>query len=1064
MTPPEKAGFSGPLIVIISFSLTVIIALVAYFAINRVPSGNPSPPAAQPSATPTPVPSPTATPAYLQQPVELVTPDGVNLKGTYFSPTYATETAAPALLLLHMAYGNRDEWQAFAETAQRAGYAVLTIDLRGHGQSEGKLTFTPILDADVDMALGWLMAQPSIDAAKIGIAGASVGANLALRAGAAHPEVKSVALLSPGLTYWEIDTPDALAEYGPRPVLLVAAEQDKYAADSTQTLSAQAIGPQHFKQYSGTGHGTELFQSQPDLPALLLNWFNTTLSHQPASSNAAGPQLEQISSNAINYPGGQIPRYGKFELTFTAQTVAANPQWPYDAAPPPGIAPGQGITINALFSPDNWQTVYTQPAFYHQDFIYETRNGRDWLYPTDNFTWKIRFSPTLAGPWQYKLSAQDANGLTQTEPQTFTVAPSDQKGFVRVSPKDSRYFEFDNGELFLGTGYNLTFGELDWINPVTANAPLFQALHQNKLQLFRTWLSHWGIFPSAWNPWNAQKSELHAAYIPETGLTPEEADPRSEVSMKMDFSWNPCMFIGAWKAPPAVKRNTLYQIEIRYKTKGMGGPEVAGQPYGLVAKTGGWLWGEGNFCHQSGTGTVVTAYQSQNTADWQLLTGQLNSGETDFLPNFFLVIENATAGEAFIDSVKIQEDLGNGQLGPNIVSKPWMAQHLYFEQRNSYAFDQALELAEKYDLYFKLVILEKNEKILNQIDFEGNSIPDSPLCWDDTPANNPPKCPGNVWFYGNGRQMTKVRWLQQAWWRYLQARWGYSPHIHSWELLNEGDPESEAHFILADEFGKYMRQFTPNNHLVTTSFWHSFPTETFWKNRAYPNLDYADLHAYSPDNTDTAGDTDYYSRQFGAFEPAGANKPLVRGEAGFSDDVIRDTQGVWLHNYIWGGINAGGMYEQYWYGKEHIVQADKGIDLRYHYRAWNNFMASIPLNNGNYRNAEPDISDSNLRVWGQKDPVNGCAHLWIQNRNHTWRNVVDGKAIPPISGVVSIEGFAPGRAYQLEWWDTYQPDETRQITGVGTINADAKGTLTLAVKSLPTDVALKIKPVSSPPK
>ena len=68
-------------------------------------------------------------------------------------------------------------------------------------------------------------------------------------------------------------------------------------------------------------------------------------------------------------------------------------------------------------------------------------------------------------------------------------------------------------------------------------------------------------------------------------------------------------------------------------------------------------------------------------------------------------------------------------------------------------------------------------------------------------------------FYGDYRNNhTKTRWLQRAWWRYLQARWGYSPNIHSWELLNEGDPDVYSlglskvgrHQMLADELGKFM--------------------------------------------------------------------------------------------------------------------------------------------------------------------------------------------------------------------------------------------------------------------
>ena len=51
------------------------------------------------------------------------------------------------------------------------------------------------------------------------------------------------------------------------------------------------------------------------------------------------------------------------------------------------------------------------------------------------------------------------------------------------------------------------------------------------------------------------------------------------------------------------------------------------------------------------------------------------------------------------DRVWIEEDYGNGQFGPNILPKPWMAHHLYGEQRNSYAFDKVLALAEENGVY-----------------------------------------------------------------------------------------------------------------------------------------------------------------------------------------------------------------------------------------------------------------------------------------------------------------------------------------------------------------------------
>jgi len=94
-----------------------------------------------------------------------------------------------------------------------------------------------------------------------------------------------------------------------------------------------------------------------------------------------------------------------------------------------------------------------------------------------------------------------------------------------------------------------------------------------------------------------------------------------------------------------------------------------------------------------------------------------------------------------------------------------------------------------------------------------------------------------------------------------------------------------------------MHQFTPNDHLVSTSNWHSFPKDNFWANPDYPNVDFADLHAYATSATDTAENTRYYSELYGAKQPEGAGKPLIRGETGFSDEVVNDTEGIWLHNY-----------------------------------------------------------------------------------------------------------------------------------------------------------------------
>jgi hypothetical protein len=773
---------------------------------------------------------------------------------------------------------------------------------------------------------------------------------------------------------------------------------------------------------------------------------------------AAGPTIHGITTNLEAYAGGQIPAYEKLEITFSVDTEAQNLQMPYDPAPPPGVVPEIGISVDALFSPDNWVTVYTQPAFYYQAFLDEIRGGREWFYPTGAFSWKVRFSPPEPGDWQFKLVAQDAGGVSESTPVSFQVAPSNHKGFIRVSSDDPRYFEFENGDYFPGLGYNMNFDHVSWASPVLENQANFEVMSENGIQLVRIWLSQWAIYGPSWNPWNAIDPSQHGLYIPYSGLTTAESYPGSELSMEVDASYNPCMFLGFLKPPPAVKAHTDYRVRIRYRTSGITGPRIAGEPHGLVAKTGGWLWGSGNDCDDPGTGTAVTSHQPQNTPDWGILEGTLNTGSSDFLPYFYLVMENATGGRAYIDHVWIEEDFHDGGYGQNIVNKPWMDHHLYMEQRNSYAFDKLLVLAEEMGVYLRPVIHEKNQWIFNRIDFNGE--------YTSSVDNNH--------FYGDGRNVTKVRWLQQAWWRYLQARWGYSTNIHSWELLNEGDPWNGLHYTLADEFGRFMSQFEPNDHLVSTSFWHSFPRDAFWANPEYAAVDFADIHQYIPESDpqffDAALETADLSLQYGAREPGGANKPLIRGETGFvvensgqpTAQFQDDTQGVWLHNFIWGGVNAGGMLESYWYEREHIYrQFPNGtfaFDHRPHFGVYHQFIRGVPLNNGRYQALEAQVSEDQIRVLGQRDPVGGRAHLWVQNRAHTWKNVVDGVPIPPLSGTIRITGFQPAEQYAIQWWDPYPVSGGSQVQRVDIAYPQADGSLTLTVASLTEDLAVKIFP------
>jgi alpha-beta hydrolase superfamily lysophospholipase len=220
------------------------------------------------------MPTPTPTPSTDFVTFSIEAADGATLTARFYPP----ETSpAPGVLLLHMWQRQKGDWASFASRLQQEGYAAMTLDLRGHGASEGTAAGT--LDQRLwtdDIVRAWtvMAEQPSVDVERTAIVGASIGANVALRAAAFEDRVQAVVLLSPGLDYHGITTLEAMTEYGDRPALIVASQEDAYAAESAEEL---AQGGKVLTLYPGSGHGTELLATQPDVVNLMLGWLNQQL-------------------------------------------------------------------------------------------------------------------------------------------------------------------------------------------------------------------------------------------------------------------------------------------------------------------------------------------------------------------------------------------------------------------------------------------------------------------------------------------------------------------------------------------------------------------------------------------------------------------------------------------------------------------------------------------------------------------------------------------------------------------------------------------------------------------
>jgi dienelactone hydrolase len=193
--------------------------------------------------------------------------DGATLSGAFYEPS---RRPAPAIILLHMLKRSHADWDAAASQLSDAGFAVLSLDYRS-GDELGAYAL------DVRAAKAFLRDRPEVMAGSLGIAGASIGANLALLDAADDPGVVSIALLSPGLDYKGLRTEAAMKKFGARPALLVGSTKDPYAARSIRHLTTIGPGVREVRLTDAIAHGTVLLSRDPELIPALVDWFKRTL-------------------------------------------------------------------------------------------------------------------------------------------------------------------------------------------------------------------------------------------------------------------------------------------------------------------------------------------------------------------------------------------------------------------------------------------------------------------------------------------------------------------------------------------------------------------------------------------------------------------------------------------------------------------------------------------------------------------------------------------------------------------------------------------------------------------
>jgi dienelactone hydrolase len=237
-----------------------------------------------------PTASPTARPVASDKgdAVALDTRDKIHLAGTFFPVSKSGK--APGVVLVHDAGADRSSLANLAEYLQKKGVNVLTVDLRGHGESATKdLAWTSLADEraraglwsfaaiDVRTAVDWLREQDNVHSARVGVVGIGIGGSLALSEALDDRDTSAVALIAPVAENHGYNLSRSLSDLAGLPTLILAPKDARSDAERLQTSAHSANGGEPYVTVTTlkTESGSTLEDKR--LGSELAKWLKATL-------------------------------------------------------------------------------------------------------------------------------------------------------------------------------------------------------------------------------------------------------------------------------------------------------------------------------------------------------------------------------------------------------------------------------------------------------------------------------------------------------------------------------------------------------------------------------------------------------------------------------------------------------------------------------------------------------------------------------------------------------------------------------------------------------------------
>jgi uncharacterized protein len=219
-------------------------------------------------------------------------------------PEDRSERSSPGVVVVHGAGSRKENHADFARLATANGWAALTFDLPGHGDSDREMSGGAVDDVRAMVRL--LAAEDGVDAGRVTLRGSSLGGFLSITAAATAPEVAGVIAVCAAsedhlargvrrgrfemrvggaldLEAWLMaqDVRESVARIAGRPLILMHAEGDtQIPSDHSEDLYERAGEPRKLIIAPGGAHTT--VQHDPELQSVALRWLERQLEAERA--------------------------------------------------------------------------------------------------------------------------------------------------------------------------------------------------------------------------------------------------------------------------------------------------------------------------------------------------------------------------------------------------------------------------------------------------------------------------------------------------------------------------------------------------------------------------------------------------------------------------------------------------------------------------------------------------------------------------------------------------------------------------------------------------------------